>query len=333
MSTVPGNRLRAILSRFGQARVVVVGDLVADEFIYGQIDRVSREAPVLILKYDSTEIVPGGAGNAAANVAALGAQVQVIGAVGLDSAGDRLLNVLGRHADVRGVLRTKKGITTVKTRILAGGVHSAKQQVVRIDRPGSPVTPAIAQQIETAVARAIRKADAVILSDYGGGLATPGMWRRALAAARLKKPPVVLVDSRYALTAFTGMTAVTPNESEVEALLGVRIDDDRGTLERAGRKLLGQLGCRAVLITRGSRGMALFETDRPTDHIPIVGSDQIADVTGAGDTVIATFALALASGGSFGEAARLANHAGGLVVMKRGTATVSRAELAASIAR
>jgi len=333
VSTVPGNRLRAILSRFGQARVVVVGDLVADEFIYGQIDRVSREAPVLILKYDSTEIVPGGAGNAAANVAALGAQVQVIGAVGLDSAGDRLLNVLGRHADVRGVLRTKKGITTVKTRILAGGVHSAKQQVVRIDRPGSPVTPAIAQQIETAVARAIRKADAVILSDYGGGLATPGMWRRALAAARLKKPPVVLVDSRYALTAFTGMTAVTPNESEVEALLGVRIDDDRGTLERAGRKLLGQLGCRAVLITRGSRGMALFETDRPTDHIPIVGSDQIADVTGAGDTVIATFALALASGGSFGEAARLANHAGGLVVMKRGTATVSRAELAASIAR
>jgi rfaE bifunctional protein kinase chain/domain len=332
MSAAAG-RLKAILSRFERARLVVVGDLVADEFIYGQIDRVSREAPVLILKYDSTEIVPGGAGNAAANAAALGAHVQVVGAVGQDSAGDRLLDVLARQADVRGVLRVKRGVTTVKTRILAGGVHSAKQQVVRIDRAGSPVTPAMAQQVEAAVARAIRKADAVILSDYGGGLATPGMWRRALKAARLKKPPVVLVDSRYALTTFTGMTAVTPNEPEVEALLGVRIDDDRGALERAGRKLLGQLDCRAVLITRGSRGMALFEQDRATDHIPIVGSDQIADVTGAGDTVIATFALALASGGSFAEAARLANHAGGIVVMKRGTATVSRAELAASLAR
>jgi rfaE bifunctional protein kinase chain/domain len=306
MSAVAANRLRAILSRFDRARVVVVGDLVADEFIYGQIDRVSREAPVLILKYDSTEIVPGGAGNAAANAAALGAQVQLVGAVGSDDAGDRLVDALGRNIDVRGVVRPKRGVTTVKTRILAGGVHSAKQQVVRIDRVGSPVTPAIAQQVEAIVARAIRKADAVILSDYGGGLVTPGGWRRALTAARLKRPPVVLVDSRYALTGFAGMTAATPNESEVEALLGVRIDDDRGALERAGRKLLGQLGC-AVLITRGSRGMALFEPDRPTDHIPIVGSDQIADVTGAGDTVIATFALALASGGSFAEAARLAN--------------------------
>jgi len=333
MSAVAASRLRAILSRFDRARIAVVGDLVADEFIYGQIDRVSREAPVLILKYDSTEIVPGGAGNAAANAAALGAHVQLVGAVGRDSAGDRLLETLGRRIDVKGVLRAKKGLTTVKTRILAGGVHSAKQQVVRIDRTGSPVTPAIAQHIEKTVARAIRKADAVILSDYGGGLITPGGWRRALAAARLKRPPVVLVDSRYALTAFTGMTAVTPNESEVEALLGVRINDDRGTLERAGRKLLGQLDCRAVLITRGSRGMALFEPDRTTDHIAIVGSDQIADVTGAGDTVIATFALALASGGSFAEAARLANHAGGLVVMKRGTATISPAELAASIGR
>src|SRR6185503_13054972 len=151
VSTVPGNRLRAILSRFDKARVVVVGDLVADEFIYGQIDRVSREAPVLILKYDSTEIVPGGAGNAAANAAALGADVQVIGAVGNDDAGSRLLDVLGRHVDVRAVIRAKKGVTTVKTRILAGGVHSAKQQVVRIDRAGLPVTAALAQQVESIV--------------------------------------------------------------------------------------------------------------------------------------------------------------------------------------
>jgi len=326
-------RLRSLLARFRRVRLVVVGDLVADEFIYGQIDRVSREAPVLILKYASTEIVPGGAGNAAANAAALGARVGVVGQLSRDSAGDRLLRVLSAQADVSGVVRAGRSVTPVKTRILAGGVHSAKQQVVRIDRAGTPPSPAVARRVEAALTKALRRADAVIVSDYGSGLISPALWRRALAAARLKRPPIVVVDSRYALSGFTGMTACTPNESEVEALLGVRINEDRAVLERAGRQLLAQLRCGAVLITRGSRGMALFEQDRPTDHIPIVGSDQIADVTGAGDTVIATFTLALASGATFGEAARLANHAGGLVVMKRGTATVALDELAAAIGR
>ena len=314
-------------------RLVVVGDLMADEFIYGQLDRVSREAPVLILKYDSTQIVPGGAGNAAANAAALDARVSVIGALGHDSAGNRLRAALAAQANVTGIARARGFITPVKTRILAGGVHSAKQQVVRIDRAGGQVTPALARRVERALSVALRRADAVIVSDYGGGTVTPALWRRALAAARPKRPPVVIVDSRYGLAGFSGMTACTPNESEVEALLGVKIDDDRTVLERAGRALLQRLGCRAVLVTRGSRGMALFEPNRPTDHIPIVGSDEIADVTGAGDTVIATFTLALASGASFAEAARLANHAGGLVVMKRGTATVSRPELLASVTR
>jgi rfaE bifunctional protein kinase chain/domain len=314
-------------------RLVVAGDLVADEFIYGQIERVSREAPVLILKYDSTEIVPGGAGNAANNAAALGARVHLVGAVGRDDGGRRLLRALSSRVDVTGVVRADRCVTPVKTRILAGGVHSAKQQVVRIDRAGRPIPPGTLAKVETALAHAIRRADAVILSDYGGGLITPELWRRALARARPRRPPLVLVDSRYALTDFTNVTACTPNEAEVEALLGVRIDDDRAALERAGRALLERTGCQAVLITRGSRGMALFERDRPTDHVSIVGSDQIADVTGAGDTVIATFALALAAGARFGEAARLANHAGGIVVMKRGTATVSLEELADSLAR
>ena len=332
-SDVSPRRSRDILARFGRVRLVVVGDLVADEFIYGQIDRVSREAPVLILKYDSTEIVPGGAGNAAANAAALGARVRVVGVVGRDSAGDRLLAALPERADASGVTRARGHVTPVKTRILAGGVHSAKQQVVRIDRAGGRPSAATRRSVEGALVRALRHADAVIVSDYGGGVVTPDLWRRALAAARPKRAPIVLVDSRYGLSGFTGMTACTPNESEVESLMGVRINEDRAMLERAGRTLLARLGCRAVLVTRGSRGMALFEPDRPTDHIPIVGSDQIADVTGAGDTVIATFTLALASGASFSEAARLANHAGGLVVMKRGTATVSQGELAASVAQ
>jgi len=302
-------RYRKLIGRFGRARIAVVGDLIADEFLYGEIERVSREAPVLIVRYDATEIVPGGAGNAANNVAALGARVDVIGVVGRDEAGRRMLGSLGRRANARGVTVARGHVTPIKTRILAGGVHSAKQQVVRI-------------------VRAIRRADAVIVSDYGYGLITPGIWKKALAAAGPNARPIVLVDSRHGLTGYAGaMTATTPNESEVEALLGVRIDENRDVLERAGRELLGRLRCPAVLVTRGSRGMALFERDAPTVHIPIVGSDQVTDVTGAGDTVIATFALALTAGASFADAARLANFAGGIVVMKRGTATATGAEL------
>src|SRR5262245_59097544 len=176
-------RLRKIIGRVERVRLVVVGDLVADEFIYGRIDRVSREAPVLILKYNSTEVVPGGAGNAANNASALGAKVSVIGAVGRDSAGDRLIDALGATADVAGVVRTKAMVTPVKTRILAGGVHSAKQQVVRIDRAGDGKIADKSGTIERTLARALRRSDAVILSDYGAGLITPQLWNRALATA------------------------------------------------------------------------------------------------------------------------------------------------------
>ncbi len=182
---------------------------------------------------------------------------------------------------------------------------------------------------------ALETVDALIVSDYGSGLVTPDMLTKACEDALSKRgrrrPAFVIVDSRYQLLEFTGMTAATPNESEVEAQLGVVIGDDADALERAGRALLDRLDVRAVLVTRGSRGMALFEHDKPTEHIAIVGSAEIADVTGAGDTVIATFAIAMASGATFGQAARLANHAGGLVVMKRGTATVTADELIASI--
>jgi rfaE bifunctional protein kinase chain/domain len=344
------DRYAELIARFSQARVVVAGDLIADEYLYGQVERVSREAPVLILKYDTTEVVPGGAGNAASNAAALGARVRVVGVVGRDDAGQRLLNVLPKRTNTRGVVRLSGYVTPVKTRVLAGGVHSAKQQVVRIDRIGPGLAPRqrslLARKIEEALASALSDADVVIVSDYGSGLYTPELIARAEAKAaglnrRSRAPrgvrvvdpayvgrvPMIIVDSRYGLAGFRGMTACTPNESEVEAVLGVTIGDDPEALEKAGRSLVRKLQSRAVLITRGSRGMALFEPGRPTDHVPIVGSDQIADVTGAGDTVIATFALALACGATFGEAARLANHAGGLVVMKRGTATVSAGEL------
>ena len=324
--------LRLIAACRGK-RVVVFGDLIADEFVYGRIARVSREAPVLILEYDATEVLPGGAGNAANNVASVGGTVRLVSLVGRDEPGRRLFKVLHRSVERTGLTRPGGYRTPIKTRILAGGIHSAKQQVVRIDRYTSePVSEPHRAAAERAARRAITTADAVLISDYGSGLVQPRFVAELAAVLRARKKRVpILIDSRYALTRYRGLTACTPNESEVEQVLGVTIGDNKSVLERAGRALLKRTRMACVLITRGSRGMALFEPGKPTVHIPIFGSDQIADVTGAGDTVMATMTLALAAGGTFEEAARLANYAGGLVVMKRGTATVSAAELRRAI--
>jgi rfaE bifunctional protein kinase chain/domain len=323
-----------LLDAFPARRVAVIGDLIADEFIYGRVARVSREAPVLILQYDSTQILPGGAGNAANNVAALGARTQIVGLTGKDEAGKRLHASLG-HVNTRGLLSPQGYCTPVKTRILAGGVHTAKQQIVRIDRV---VTTECDTKSRAAFTRAALKAagecDAILMSDYGTGLVTPeladALSRKVEARGKRRAVPI-LIDSRYDLLKYRGLTACTPNESEVEHILDTRIGENLKVLERAGRDLLKRTRMNAVLITRGSRGMAVFEPDRPTVHVPIYGSDEVADVTGAGDTVIATMTLAIAAGGSFYEAARLANYAAGLVVMKRGTATVSPQELREAI--
>jgi len=327
------DRLLALIDDFAGTRVAVFGDLLADEFIYGQIARVSREAPVLILNYDSTEIVPGGAGNAAMNVAALGGAPSAIGVIGADETGDRLVAALGSAVGGRALVRPRGYRTPTKTRILAGGVHSAKQQVVRIDRAvAQALSAADRRAVEARLVWAAARCDALLVSDYGTGLVTPAAVRMAMQrfAGPGRRAPV-LVDSRYALLRFRGMTTCTPNEAEVEQLFGITIGENLRVLEKAGRELLARTRASSVLITRGSRGMALFEPDRPTEHIPISGSDQIADVTGAGDTVIATMALALAAGATFSEAAHLANFAGGLAVMKRGTATVSAEELRSAV--
>jgi rfaE bifunctional protein kinase chain/domain len=329
-------RLLGLVDGFSSRAVLIIGDLIADEFIYGEVARVSREAPVLILKYDATEMVAGGAGNAGNNVAALGGRARLAGLAGTDPEGRRLLASFHPRVDRAHVIRSREYPTPVKTRILAGGVHSAKQQVVRIDRePGWPLDEGVSGALAAKIGPMLEGCDAVILSDYGSGLVTPTLawtiWRK-LAQRPRRRPVPVLVDSRYRLLEYRGLTACTPNQAEVEQLLGIRINDDPMMLEQAGRRLLRRTGMPAVLVTRGSQGMALFEPRRETSHIPIFGSDQVADVTGAGDTVIATFSLALAAGASFFEAARLANYAGGLVVMKRGTATVSARELSDAIA-
>jgi len=324
-------RLLSLIDGFSSRRVLVLGDLIADEFIYGEVARVSREAPVLILKYDATEIVAGGAGNAANNVATLGGRARLVGLIGADPEGRRLLAGFHRGVDRADVVRVHQYRTPVKTRILAGGVHAARQQVVRIDRDtGWPLDEAVSAALAKKIEPVLDACDAVLLSDYGSGLVTPALADvvRAAVARRARRRPIpVLLDSRYRLLDYRGLTTCTPNESEVEHVLGIHIDEDADALERAGRRLLRRTGMHAVLVTRGSRGMALFQPKQATVHVPIFGSDEVADVTGAGDTVIATFGLALAAGASFYEGARLANYAGGIVVMKRGTATVSAQEL------
>ena len=327
-------RLLTLVYGFSSRRLLIVGDLIADEFIYGDVSRMSREAPVLILKYDATEILPGGAGNAANNVAALGGRARVAGVVGTDAESQRLLKSFHRSVDRSFIIRDKSYLTPVKTRILAGGVHAARQQIVRIDRESGPVPEKLADAVLKRVRKLVGECDGVLLSDYGSGLVTAKLAdavRRAVAERSRRRPVPVVVDSRYRLLDYRGFTTCTPNESEVEQVLGVHVGDDLKALERAGRLLLKKTRMKGVLITRGSRGMALFEPKQPTVHIPIFGSGEVADVTGAGDTVIATFGLALAAGASLYEAARLSNYAGGLVVKKRGTATVSAEELAAAV--
>ena len=328
----PRFRLIGLAERFAGRRVVVIGDVIGDEFLYGNPARISREAPVLILEHDRSTVLPGGAGNAASNVGALGGDARLVGLVG---ARDReLMDGLRARVDTSRVLRPEDYRAPVKTRILAGGLHTARQQIVRVDRGPAGDPTAAAAEFERAALDAVGDCDAVLVSDYGFGLATPALFARLReqVADGSDRPPIpMLVDSRHDLTDFRGCTACTPNESEAEQALGAPIGDDPARLERAGRKLLERTAAGGVVVTRGSRGMAVFVPGRSTEHIPIFGSDEVADVTGAGDTVVAVLTLALAAGASLYEAARLANYAGGLVVMKRGTATVTRVELVEAI--
>ncbi len=321
--------LESVVARMRGKRVLVVADFVADEFVFTRVQRVSREAPVLILEHHGSEVRPGGGANAISNLSALGARPLPIGVVGRDANGRQLRDRLAEAGVGMGRVASLVGYATpVKSRVLAGGTHSAKQQVVRIDRIQKPPRGA-ASHARQALREFRGRVDGILVSDYGLGTVTLGVVRAALALARARGVPIT-VDSRHQLLSFRRMTAVTPNEPEVEEALGIRIGHDKGKLERAGRALLRKLRSEAVLITRGADGMALFQKRRRTVHLPIFGSDEVTDVTGAGDTVIAAFTLALAAGATPVEASQLANFAGGIVVMKSGTATVEEDELRAA---
>jgi rfaE bifunctional protein kinase chain/domain len=325
-------RLGRLVRAFRGRRVLVLADLVADEFVYGRVERISREAPVLILRHDATDLRLGGGANAVHNIRTLGASPLPMGVLGRDERGLRLRRMMREKGiSTRAVFDEPGYATPVKTRILAGRAHSTKQQIVRLDRyQHLPPASRARRAVLLALRRLRAPVDGVLVSDYGFGLLSPALVRAAVAFARRRRIPVT-VDSRFALLRFRGMTAVTPNEPEVEDALGITIGHDKGRLEAAGRTLLRRLRCAAVLVTRGGDGMALFEPRAKPLHIPIHGTDEVADVTGAGDTVIATFTLALAAGATPAEAARLANYAGGIVVMKHATATVSAEELEAAV--
>lgn len=318
----------SLLARFATLHFVVWGDFIADEFLYGEITRVSREAPVLILKHRDRALVPGGGANTAANLAALGASVSLVGVIGDDAAGAELMRQFAAlRMDISGLQRVRQRGTPTKTRILAGHAHTARQQVIRLDREPAPLeAPQQRRRLLAHAERLARRCHGLLLCDYGYGAVWPAGWQ----ALRPTLPPglPVTVDARAGVTAYAGVTAATPNEEEVEDLYHLPIGHDEIRLEDAGRRLLRELNSLGLLITRGRDGMALFLPGRPTLHIPICGQDQAVDVTGAGDTVLALFTAALAAGAHMETAARLANCAAGLVVMKRGTATLALDELA-----
>jgi len=324
-------RLKKIVESFPKVTITVVGDLVADEFVFGEISRVSREAPVLILKHRERSVVPGGGANAIYNLAELEVNVLPVGVIGDDEPG-RLLLKQFRHKriPVSGVLKDKQYTTVTKTRILAGMVHTARQQVVRLDRePESEPNSHLKRELVLTAREYVRASDALLVSDYGYGSASPAILNEIRGKGTAAGVPVVL-DSRFRMLEFSGVTAATPNEPELEEALGIRVQDWK-RLCSAAEQIMSRMKLQSLLVTRGRDGMVAFTRRHKPVDIPIFGSDQVADVTGAGDTVIATFTAALAAGASSEEAAHLANYAGGIVVMKRGTATVSRQELLRAI--
>jgi D-glycero-beta-D-manno-heptose-7-phosphate kinase len=322
------DRLIKIVESFPKLTITVLGDLVADEFVFGEISRVSREAPVLILKHRERRVVPGGGANAVYNLADLGVNVLPVGIVGTDEPGKLLIKAFRhKHIPLTGVLKEKSYTTVTKTRILAGMTHSSRQQVVRIDRePTEDFNQHLRRELVLAAINYGRASDALLISDYGYGAATPQILNAVRQKGGFDRIPITL-DSRFRMLEYSGATAATPNEPEIEEALGIKIGQDWSRLTKAGEQIMARLKLESLLITRGRDGLVAFNKRHKPIDIPIHGSDEVADVTGAGDTVIATFTAALAGGASTEEAAHLANYAGGIVVMKRGTATVCQSEL------
>ncbi len=323
-----GRRMAQCLARFAGKRVLVLGDMVTDEYIVGRPARISREAPVLVLHHSQDFVRPGGAANVAYNLAALGASTAVAGVVGDDTSGNRLRQALAELGiDTHGLLTEEGRRTATKTRVVAGGTQEIRQQIVRIDRVDvSDLARPTADRLISVVREALGRVDAVVISDYENGVISPEVVETCLPAARTRNI-LVAVDSHGDLFRFRGATVATPNQPEAEATLSRQIED-LSALERAGRDLLEGMDASGILLTRGSEGMSLFERSCEPVHLPPSNRREVFDPTGAGDTTCAVFTLALLSGASMAEAAVLSNLAAGEVVKKLGAASVTIDDLA-----
>jgi rfaE bifunctional protein kinase chain/domain len=326
----PPAALKRWLARFRGLKVVVWGDFLCDEYWFCRSSRLSREAPVPVLEYETRELRPGGAGNAALNLAALGAAVAVVGWCGRDEAGERLVDALrAQRIDTSGLAAGAGEDTVVKTRIMAGAEHTARQQVVRVDR-GARFAPTIQRGRSTleTLARATRGAQAIVLSDYGYDSVLPGLANRLIPRWRARGLTVAL-DSRFRLAEFRGVTVATPNESEAAGAAGVMVRDE-AALSAAAERVRRRTRVEHLIITRGRDGLTLWEPRRALS-LEAWGGAEAVDVTGAGDAVVATATLALAAGAPALAAAALANVAGSVAVSRRGAVAVRSTDVARAL--
>ena len=315
-----------IINQFPNKKIVIVGDLVADQFLRGTIARVSREAPVFILRHDETETLAGGAANAAVNVASLKGNAILTGFVGDDSDGRELLKKLkDSNVNCDFVIASSEIRTTTKVRVLAGQHYAPRQQVIRIDYENkTEISADLTEKLKHNLFSAAEDADALIISDYNYGAASAEIFKTAHKISVDRQIPL-LIDSRFRLENFQGATSATPNQEEVEQILGKEFN------EQNCAELCRKFGFQSLLVTCGNKGMLLVEANKTAIKMEAVGAKEPVDVTGAGDTVIAVYALGLACGLEFRQSANLANHAGGIVVMKKGTASVTANELITSL--
>lgn len=320
-------KLKEIVEKIQNKKIIVIGDILVDQYVFTDTNRVSREAPVLILKYDREEIVPGGAANSVNNIKFLGGEPIPVGVIGNDEIGKELVSIFNKkNITTDGIIIDKDTHTIVKTRVMAGGYHTSRQQVIRIDKETKgEIKDIVEKKIINFIKENIKNCDAVLISDYGYGILKETI-RDILLSEIRKEKKISVVDSRYNLIDFKKATIVTPNEVEAGASIGIKInrEDD---LKRVGKILLRKLESRGVLITRGKLGMALFEKNGNVTMIPAHGTEEVIDVTGAGDTVAGTLTLALSAGATLFEASILSNYAAGVVVVKKGTAVATKEEI------
>ena len=315
-----------LVRRFRRVRLLVIGDLMLDQFVWGKVDRISPEAPVPVVTVSKESFHLGGAANVAANVRELGGRATIVGVVGRDAPGRQILDDLRRiGVGVGGTITAADRLTTRKTRIVA---H--QQQLVRLDREQRLVDPKIEARLRERVGRLLPRCDGVVVSDYGKGVVTPALLAD-LAGRRRSQPPLFIDPKKGNFGSYRNATLLKPNLDAAQAASGIDVHDE-ATLRQAGQKLLDLWRSESVLVSRGEAGMTLFRRARRMEHFPTTARE-VFDVTGAGDTVLSTAALAIAAGASFEDAAVLANRAAGIVVGKVGTATVSAEELIEDLRR